>query len=75
MTKTITLDFDFPHWAKFSAIDENGDFCVFETKPFLLDEVVGEGIFETKDNFMLLAKNCLITNWKDSLNIIDKHFN
>ena len=42
--------------ATFSAVDENGDFCVFESKPFLLDEVVGEGIFETKDNFMLYQK-------------------
>ena len=51
-----------PDWAKYHAIDENGDFCVFETQPFLIDEIVGEGIFETRDNFMLLAKNCSTSN-------------
>ena len=71
MVHPAKLDFELPDWAKFSAIDENGDFCVFETKPFLLDEVVGEGIFETKDNFMLLAKNCSTTNWKESLTTIE----
>lgn len=71
MAHPVKLDFEFPEWAKYSAIDENGDFCVFETKPFLLDEVVGEGIFETKDNFMLLAKNCSTTNWKESLTAIE----
>ena len=61
------LEFQVPDWATFSAVDENGDFCVYETKPFLLDEVVGEGIFETKDNFLLLSKNISTTNWKESL--------
>mgnify|MGYP003967939481 FL=1 len=64
------LEFEVPVWANFSAIDENGDFCVFESKPFLLDEVVGEGIFETKDNFLLLSKNITTTNWKESLTSI-----
>ena len=59
------LEFQMPDWATFSAVDENGDFCVFESKPFLLDEVVGEGIFEKKDNFMLLSKNITTTNWKE----------
>lgn len=70
MKQQINLNFEFPEWSKYHAIDENGDFCVFETKPFLLDEVVGEGIFETKDNFMLLAKNCSTSNWKESLTAI-----
>ncbi len=64
------LEFEVPEWANFSAVDENGDFCVFESKPFLLDEVVGEGIFETKDNFLLLSKNVSTTNWKESLTSI-----
>lgn len=65
------LEFEVPGWANFSAIDENGDFCVFETKPFLLDEVVGEGIYESKDDFMLLSKNVSTTNWKESLTPIE----
>ena len=64
------LEFEVPEWANFSAVDENGDFCVFESKPFLLDEVVGEGIFETKDNFLLLSKNVSTTDWKESLTSI-----
>ena len=64
------LEFEVPEWANFSAVDENGDFCAFESKPFLLDEVVGEGIFETKDNFLLLSKNVSTTNWKESLTSI-----
>tara|TARA_B100001094_G_C18078131_1_gene743710 strand:- start:599 stop:814 length:216 start_codon:yes stop_codon:yes gene_type:complete len=71
MKKTIEIDFNLPDWAKYHATDENGDFCIFEEKPFLLDEIVGEGIFETKSNFMLLAKNCTHSNWKDSLAIIE----
>jgi hypothetical protein len=67
MKQQINLNFEMPEWAKYHAIDENGDFCVFETKPFLIDEIVGEGIFETRDNFMLLAKNCSTSNWKESL--------
>ena len=65
------LEFEVPDWASYSAIDENGDFCVFETKPFLLDEVVGEGIYESKDDFMLLSKNVSTTNWKESLTPIE----
>ena len=53
--------------AKYSAIDENGDFCVFDEKPFICDEIVGEGIFDTNHNYMLLAKNCIVSNWKESL--------
>lgn len=64
------LEFEVPEWANFSAVDENGDFCVFESKPFLLAEVVGEGIFETKDNFLLLSKNVSTTDWKESLTSI-----
>ena len=71
MKRKIEIDFDVPDWAKYYAMDENGDFCVFEEKPFLLDEIVGEGIYETKSNFMLLAKNCTHSNWKDSLTIIE----
>ena len=67
MSNTVKLDFEFPEWAKYSAIDENGDFCVFAEKPFLLDEVPGEGIFETKGDFMLLAKQVSTVNWKESL--------
>ena len=63
----VNLVFNMPDWAKYHAIDENGDFCVFSDKPFLLDEVPGEGIFETKGDFMLLAKNCSVANWKESL--------
>ena len=70
MKQQINLNFEMPDWAKFHAIDENGDFCVFETKPFLIDEIVGEGICETRDNFMLLAKNCSTSNWKESLTAI-----
>lgn len=70
MKQQINLNFEMPDWAKYHAIDENGDFCVFETKPFLIDEIVGEGIFETRDNFMLLAKNCSTSNWKESLTAI-----
>ena len=65
------LEFQVPDWANFSAIDENGDFCVFETKPFLLDEVKGEGIYESKDDFMLLSKNVSTTNWEESLTPIE----
>ena len=39
MTNDVTLPFDMPDWAKYHAVDENGDFCVFSDKPFLLDEV------------------------------------
>jgi len=67
MKQKVELQFEMPDWAKYHAIDENGDFCVFETQPFLIDEIVGEGIFETRDNFMLLAKNCSTSNWKESL--------
>ena len=67
MMNDVNLVFDFPDWAKYHAVDENGDFCVFADKPFLLDEVPGEGIFETKGDFMLLAKNCFASNWKESL--------
>ena len=35
MKQQINLNFEFPEWAKYHAIDENGDFCVFETKPVL----------------------------------------
>ena len=54
-------------WAKYQAVDESGDFCVFAEKPFLLDEVLGEGIFETKGDFLLLAKQVSTVNWKESL--------
>lgn len=70
MKQKVELQFEMPDWAKYHAIDENGDFCVFETQPFLIDEIVGEGIFETRDNFMLLAKNCSTSNWKESLTAI-----
>ena len=50
MKQKVELQFEMPDWAKYHAIDENGDFCVFETQPFLIDEIVGEGIFETRDN-------------------------
>jgi len=70
MKNKVDLLFEMPDWAKYHAIDENGDFCVFETQPFLVDEIVGEGIFETRDNFMLLAKNCSTSNWKESLTAI-----
>jgi hypothetical protein len=70
MKQKVELQFEMPDWAKYHAIDENGDFCVFETQPFLIDEIVGEGIFETRDNFMLLAKNCSTSNWKESLTTI-----
>lgn len=71
MQKQIELNFEFPEWASYHAVDENGDFCVFDEKPFLVDNIVGEGIFETKANFMLLAKNCIVDNWKDSLTKIN----
>ena len=67
MMNNVSLFFDMPDWAKYHAIDENGDFCVFAEKPFLLDEVPGEGIFETKGDFMLLAKQVSTVNWKESL--------
>ena len=67
MTNDVTLLFDMPDWAKYHAVDENGDFCVFAEKPFLLDEVPGEGIFETKGDFLLLAKQVSTVNWKESL--------
>lgn len=67
MNQQVELTFNIPEWAKYHAIDENGDFCVYEETPFLLDDIVGEGIFETKSNFMLLAKNCISSNWKESL--------
>ena len=67
MMNNVNLFFDMPDWAKYHAIDENGDFCVFAEKPFLLDEVPGEGIFETKGDFMLLAKQVSTVNWKESL--------
>lgn len=67
MKKQIEMNFEFTEWANYYAIDENGDFCVFDEKPFLVDNIVGEGIFETKANFMLLAKNCVVDNWKESL--------
>jgi hypothetical protein len=71
MKKKVELDFDMPEWAKYHAVDENGDFCVFDEKPFLVDNIVGEGIFETKTNFMILAKNCVVDNWKASLTHLD----
>ncbi len=71
MIKEIPLKFDLPDWAKYTAVDENGDFCAFEKEPFCLDTVIGEGIFETKDNFILLAKNCVTSNWKESLTQIN----
>ena len=67
MTSDVTLLFDMPDWAKYHAVDENGDFCVFSDKPFLLDEVPGECIFETKGDFMLLAKQVSTADWKESL--------
>lgn len=70
MLTEMNLTFDFPDWAVYSAIDENGDFCVFDEKPFVVESVVGEGIYETKSNFMLLAKNCVVDDWKKSLNKI-----
>lgn len=63
----LQLKINAPEWAKYSAIDENGDFCVFDEKPFICDEIVGEGIFDTNHNYMLLAKNCIVSNWKESL--------
>lgn len=71
MKKQIEMNFEFPEWANYFAVDENGDFCVFDEKPFLVDNIVGEGIFETKANFMLLAKNCVVDNWKESLTQIN----
>ena len=67
MMNSVSLVFDIPDWAKYQAVDESGDFCVFAEKPFLLDEVPGEGIFETKGDFMLLAKQVSTENWKESL--------
>jgi hypothetical protein len=67
MMSNISLVFDMPDWAKYQAVDESGDFCVFAEKPFLLDEVPGEGIFETKGDFLLLAKQVSAANWKESL--------
>jgi hypothetical protein len=67
MMNDVSLTFDVPDWAKFRAVDESGDFCVFAEKPFLLDEVPGEGIFETKGDFLLLAKQVSTVNWKESL--------
>ncbi len=63
----LQLKINAPEWAKYSAIDENGDFCVFDEKPFICDEIVGEGIFDTNHNYMLLAKNCIVSDWKESL--------
>jgi len=71
MMKTIEMNFELPEWAEYYAVDENGDFCVFDDKPFLVDMIVGEGIFETKSNFMLLAKNCSTNEWKNSLTKIN----
>lgn len=36
----LQLKINAPEWAKYSAIDENGDFCVFDEKPFICDEIV-----------------------------------
>lgn len=63
----LELNFNLPEWAKFCATDENGDVCVFEDKPFLIDQIVGEGIYETKTNFMCIAKHCVTPDWKKSL--------
>ena len=71
MKMQIEMNFDIPEWAKYYAVDENGDFCIFDEKPFIIDNIVGEGIFETKTNFMILAKNCIIDNWKNSLSLIE----
>ena len=67
MMNSVSLVFDIPDWAKYQAVDESGDFCVFAEKPFLLDEGPGEGIFETKGDFLLLAKQVSTVNWKESL--------
>ena len=69
--KEFFFTLDVPDWAKYQAIDESGDFCVFAEKPFLVDENLcgpGEGIFDTKDpRWMLLGKNHSTVNWKESL--------
>jgi hypothetical protein len=67
MMMQLDLNFDVPDWASYCATDENGDVCVYEDKPFIIDNIVGEGIFETKTNFMVIAKNCVSSNWKESL--------
>ena len=71
MEKEIEIEvqqrYKVPSWAKYSACDANGDFCVFDEKPYICDEIVGEGIFDTDHNFILLAKNIVVKNWKESL--------
>ena len=32
MKMKIEMNFDIPEWAKYYAIDENGDLCIFDEK-------------------------------------------
>ena len=52
----LKMNVIIPEWAQFLAQDEDGSWFAYEEKPFSIDMIKGEGIFDVKQgNFKQLT--------------------
>ena len=58
-----------PYWAKWKAIDSNGDFICFESKPYMATD---ESCWLNDERWRAYGHTKLSKNWKEHLERIQK---